>query len=296
MLLGAAVVVVVFVLIWRARRIAALTAFSMRRRPLGPSGVVVGGEAITLERPDAPAVLIVHGAGDTPQTVRYLAEGLYASGYHVVAPLLPGHGRHVREFRRVSADAWRAAVSEAYASVAATHEWVGVVGVSMGGALAVDLAAQRPALPALVLVAPYLAMPPRIERAAQASWVWGMASPLVHSADGLSIFDPVERERNLAYGVFTASALRALRLTVRRAAAALPRVVAPTLVIQSRQDNRISPEAAARAFALLGAPERRLEWIEGAAHIITVDYGRDAVIAALIGWMNAHRASANVSS
>jgi carboxylesterase len=295
MLLGAAVVIVAFVLIWRARQIAALTAFSMRRRPLGPSGIVVGGEEITLARPDAPAVLIVHGAGDTPQTVRYLAEELYANRYHVAAPLLPGHGRHVREFRRVSADAWRAAVSEAYASLAATHEWVGVVGVSMGGALAVDLAAQTPSLPALALVAPYLAMPPRIERAAQASWLWGFASPLVRSADGLSILDPVERERNLAYGVFTASALRALRLTVRRAAAALPRVAAPTLVIQSRQDNRISPEAATRAFELLGAPERRLEWIEGAAHIITVDYGRDAVIAALIAWMNAHRVSANVT-
>jgi esterase/lipase len=72
---------------------------------------------------------------------------------------------------------------------------------------------------------------------------------------------------------------------MRRAVAALPRVVAPTLMIQSREDNRLSVVDAERAFALLGAREKRLEWITGAAHVITVDYGRDAVIASLTSWM-----------
>ena len=54
------------------------------------------------------------------------------------------------------------------------------------------------------------------------------------------MLDPVERDRNLAYGVFTAAGLRALRETMRRAVVALPRVTAPTLVIQSREDNRIA--------------------------------------------------------
>jgi len=286
---------VVLGLAWRARRIAVLTAASMRRRPLGANGVVVGGDAIVCERRGAPAVLIIHGAGDTPQTVRYLADALYAHGYHVFAPLLPGHGRHVRDFRRVSADAWSAAVTAAYERLVDTQPWVGVIGVSMGGALAVQLAATKPAMPALALVAPYLVMPPHIERAARLSWLWGLALPIVPSAEGVSILDPEERARNLAYGVFTATALRALHETTRRAFAALMRVQPPTLVIQSREDNRIATADAKRAFARLGARERRLEWISGAAHIITVDYGRQAVIDALIAWMDAHRPSAPIN-
>jgi carboxylesterase len=105
------------------------------------------------------------------------------------------------------------------------------------------------------------------------------------SAHVFSVLDPVERERSLAYGVFTPAALSALETTVRRAVDALPRVVAPTLVIQSRQDNRISVADAERAFALLGAREKRLQWITGAAHVITVDYGRDVVITSLTSWM-----------
>jgi carboxylesterase len=241
-------------------------------------------------------VLLVHGAGDTPQTVRYLAEALFARGYHVSAPLLPGHGRAVQDFQSVRADDWSAAVSEAFAELRRAHAWVGVIGVSMGGALAVQLAADTPDLPALGLVAPYLAMPRGIERAAQLAWLWGVAVPVVRSAEGISILDPGERERNLAYGVFTAVALRALRTTVRRAVAGLPRVAAPTLVIQSREDNRIAVADAERAFSLLGAKERRFEWISGAAHIITVDYGKETVIAALISWMDQHVQASRLNS
>jgi esterase/lipase len=65
-------------------------------------------------------------------------------------------------------------------------------------------------------------------------------------------------------------------------------VAAPTLMIQSRQDNRISVADAERAFGLIGAPDKHLEWITGAAHVITVDFGRDVVIAQLAAFLESH--------
>jgi carboxylesterase len=252
---------------------------------VGADGIVIGAEGFVHERPGAPALLLLHGAGDTPQTLRYLAQALYERGFHVSAPLLPGHGRSIADFARLQADDLIGAARENYAALRRTHPWLGVVGLSMGGALAVQVAAEHPDLPALGLIAPYLAMPATIARAARLARWWGPFVPVLRSADGLSVFDAVERERSLAYGVFTPAALSALETTVRRAVEALPRVVAPTLVIQSRQDNRISEADAERAFALLGAREKRLQWITGAAHVITVDYGRDVVITSLASWM-----------
>src|SRR5262245_3588478 len=81
---------------------------------IGPDGIIAGAAGYELARPDAPAVLVFHGAGDTPQTVRYLSEELHARGFHVVAPLLPGHGRTIREFSRVTADALTTAAFESY--------------------------------------------------------------------------------------------------------------------------------------------------------------------------------------
>ena len=255
------------------------------RHPVGPDGIIVGAAGYELERSGAPAVLVLHGGGDTPQTVRYLSDELYARGFHVVAPLLPGHGRTIREFSRVTAGALTDSAFASYHALRERHALVGIIGVSMGGALAVQVAAATPDLPALGLVAPYLAMRPRASRLARTSRVWGVLVPAFESSEGFSIRDPSEREKNLAYGVFTAGALRALYLTVQRAVAALPRVTAPTLMIQSREDNRIDRETAERAFARLGAREKRLEWTAGGAHIITVDYGREHVIELLASWM-----------
>lgn len=273
---------------WRARHLRAVAALSTAHRNLGPDGVVVGGEGFVLRRDGAPAILLLHGAGDTPQTLRYVAGALYARGFHVVAPLLPGHGRSIRDFQQVTADALTLAARASYDELVASHDWVAVVGLSMGAALAVQLAASNAQLPALGLIAPYLAMPVGIERAAKLAPVWGPVFPVVRAGDGLSVLDPDERDKSLAYGVFTPGALRALRDTVHRAASQLPAVVAPTLMIQSRQDNRISVADAERAFRLLGARDKHLEWITGAAHVITVDFGRDAVITQLAAFLESH--------
>lgn len=285
MLIAALALVVLGALALRQRRARIMRDITTSHRTLGPDGVVIGGDSFTLERPGAPAVLLLHGGGDTPQTMRYLGDALHARGFHVEAPLLPGHGRTLDEFARVTADDLTTAARESYDGLRRSHGTVALAGLSMGGALAVQLAAEHPDIPALVLLAPYLAMPARVLRAARWAWAWGPFLTAVRSGDGRSIRDPVERDRGLAYGVFTPAALRALRETVRRANDALAGVHSPTLVINSRGDNRIHATDAQRAFDRLGAPEKRLEWISGAGHVITVDYGRDAVIAATADWI-----------
>ena len=272
----------------RERHLRAMEQLVRARRRMGSDGVAIGAAGFVLERARAPAILMLHGAGDTPQTLRYLADAMHARGFHVSVPLLPGHGRSIRDFRRVTADALTLAARQHYDELRASHEWVGMIGLSMGGALAVQIAATHHELPALGLLAPYLSMPRGVVRAAQWSRVWELFAPVVRSTEGVSILDPEERERNLAYGVFTASALRALYETMRRADAALPRVTSPTIMIQSRRDNRISVEDGERSFARLGAHEKCLEWTNEGAHIITVDFGRDAVIARLAAFMASH--------
>jgi carboxylesterase len=257
---------------------------------------MVGAEPFELEATGGRAVLLVHGGGDTPQTLRYLADVLHAHGYAVRAPLLPGHGRELREFSRVTANAWIDAVRCEYRALRARYAWVGVVGLSMGGALAVQLAAEvGAALPALGLVAPYLSIPPFVRRAAKYSHLWGVLVPYVRSADsGRSIHDPAEEAKSRAYGVFTPAALRALVIAADRASALLPRVIAPTIVIQSREDNRITPAACESAYSALGTRDKRLVWVEGAGHIITVDRGRERVFEELVAWFDARAAAAGV--
>jgi carboxylesterase len=86
----------------------------------------------------------------------------------------------------------------------------------------------------------------------------------------------------------TGRALFELSKVMRRARKALPRVTAPTLIVQSREDPRVAPEVAEFALDKLGAKEKQLVWTEGAGHIITVDYGRERVFSEVEKWLRAH--------
>jgi carboxylesterase len=158
----------------------------------------------------------------------------------------------------------------------------------MGGALAVVLAAEFQNISALILIAPYLGMPRLLRIAAATHWLWGRFAGELNGRNPRSIHDPIEREKNLAYGAVTGRALYELSTVMNRARKALPGVRAPTLIVQSREDPRIPPDVAEFALKELGAKEKKLVWTEGAGHIITVDFGRERVFSEVETWLLTH--------
>src|SRR4051812_25853498 len=79
--------------VWRARAARRVERAYAARHPAAADGVVEGAAPFTLRGTNGRALLLLHGSGDTPQTLRYLGERLHAAGYTVHAPLLPGHGQ-----------------------------------------------------------------------------------------------------------------------------------------------------------------------------------------------------------
>ena len=270
------------------------------RLPVGADGIVPGAAAIELQVPGArAAVLLIHGFGDSPDSLRFLAAHLHAGGFAVYAPLLPGHGRTLGEFRASGRAAWLAAARSALADVAARYERVGVVGLSMGGALAVLMAGDEPRVGALALLAPYIAPPARLQWFARVAPAVGALVPYIGrgASNPRSILDPEERARSLGYGTSTPRLLSELNTLASDARAALGRVRAPTLYVQSREDNRLTESAAEATFAAIGAPVKRLEWVTGSGHVITVDYARRRVDELVTSWMVEHlRATAGASA
>jgi carboxylesterase len=266
------------------------------RQGADTAAILPGAETIDLQEGGSHGVLLLHGFGDTPQTLALMARRLRKSGYSVLAPLLPGHGRSMESFAESRASDWIAAAMDAFTNMCGRHDSVSVVGLSMGGALGVLLAAEHPEIPALILVAPYLGMPRPLRVAAATHWLWGRLVGEVNARNPRSVRDPIEREKNLAYGTVTGRELHELSKVVRRARKSLANVRAPTLIIQSREDPRCPPAVAEFALKTLGSGEKKLVWTEGAGHIITVDYGRDRVFGDVERWLNAHTGSGTAAA
>ena len=279
---------------FRSHRRRTRVADSMRL-PVGPDGIIPGAQSIVLSGSDTHAVLLIHGFGDTPQTLRGLATYLHdVHGWSVRAPLLPGHGRTLAAFDATSGDTWLAAMRQEYDELCTRYPTVTLVGLSMGGALATLIASRDADLPALVLLAPYLTPPGRAERLAPLAGLIGLMVPYLRGGDRTtSIFDPAARERSLGAGAVSPRRIRDLVATAHDARLAAADVRAPTLLLHSRTDYRIPVSLAEQhAGFFTAAPVCEQRWVEGAGHVITVDFGHERVWAETAGWLRKHAGSA----
>ncbi len=88
-------------------------------------------------------VLVIHGFGGSPVSVRPWAQSFNNSGYSVSVPRLPGHGTNWQDLNSTAAADWFAVIEKSFTDLKAKTDHVFVAGFSNGGALALRLAQIR---------------------------------------------------------------------------------------------------------------------------------------------------------
>lgn len=215
-------------------------------------------------------VLLIHGFTGSPRSLRPWAEDLVARGYRVELPLLPGHGTCWQDMERTDETDWYGAVESAFDSLAAQTDSVAVCALSMGGSLALELAAHRP-VAALVLVNPsvgttdkrflFLPVLSKVRRSIPAIGD-DIAAPGVE--EGAYPRTPLK----------CTVALTRLWRTVR---SHLGQVTAPVLLFRSRTDHVVDPSSAAIIVGEVGSKEVQEVMLERSYHVATLDYDAPAI-------------------
>ncbi|MBK8984987.1 MAG: alpha/beta fold hydrolase [Chloroflexi bacterium] len=228
--------------------------------------------------PGGPAAaLLVHGFPGTPAEVRPLAAALHAQGWTVHAPLLPGFGPQIADMFTYGQEDWVTAVRQAQTQLRSQYETVLLVGYSLGGAIALNIAAQEPPN-ALVLLAPF----------------WQIGGPAIAAVwrgirqlfPEIQFFKWIDFSNPQMQRVFenwrdvldlddpqVQAALQSLRVPARfvdeilalgqAAKAAAPTIHLPTLVIQGSQDITIAPKATHELMRSLGGQVHYHEFATG---------------------------------
>jgi carboxylesterase len=102
------------------------------------------------------AALLIHGFPGTPAELRGIGEFLHQQGWTVSCPLLPGFGEQIETLARRTHHDWYNAVCLEMTALHKKYQRIALVGYSMGGALALQVAAQHSVTPeALILIAPF---------------------------------------------------------------------------------------------------------------------------------------------
>lgn len=213
------------------------------------------------------AALLLHGLTGTPRSVSGVAAALARAGLATASPLLPGHGTSPDDLERTGWADWTAAADEAYRTLAATHDRVVVMGLSMGGSLACWVAAlHEPA--GLVLVNPFVDPPAESFREILRT-VLDQGHRSVPGIGG-DLADP-DGPGEGGYDELPVRPLLSLCDGLDGLVGMLADVACPTLLFTSRTDHVVPPVSSDVAAARLGGPVERV-WLERSYHLATLDH------------------------
>jgi carboxylesterase len=160
---------------------------------------------------------------------------------------------------------------ESYDRLAATHSRVYVLGLSLGGVLALKVAQERPVAGALVIAAPLDLG--RFRRTA----VPLLALALESVAKTPAILDPESRARHPGYRRMPLRAVVELIRLQSEVEVQLPRITAPLRLLYSRRDPTVRIDDASRILRAASRAQGSIEYLDGSAHVVTVDRERERV-------------------
>ncbi|MBE7385965.1 MAG: alpha/beta fold hydrolase [Leptolyngbya sp. SIO1E4] len=215
--------------------------------------------------PSADAVVIcLHGFTGTPYEVGPAVRAIADKGLSVVVPLLPGHGYRDRaeqkqKFARITPDGMLAAVRQEIARARERYRHVGMFGFSMGGAIALTMAAEG-LLDVCAVAAPALRLPRKAE----------ILIPLLSWAS-FTLAAPITEEFYLpAYEFYHSRALRTLWQLSRHAQQQLPQIHCPMLAVHSHNDLTVPPVVLQMMQARM-AVQIETAWFDNSGHSMLLD-------------------------
>ncbi len=229
------------------------------------------------------ACLVLHGFAGSPAEVRPVIQHLADHGITVSAPVLPGHGTSPEALKETRSRHW---IRAAEAELIALQERFGaknvhVVGFSMGGLIALYLAAHHEVASVTTLATP----------AKLADWrqvLVPLAKYLVPWYESRIRNPEIAAQLESNYERMPTSAIHSLLRLARRVRKDLPRITAPVMSLQGDRDKWIAPESAAYITENVSSRERRKQLLPGRNHFVALERGRDEVCQAVYGWIEAH--------
>jgi carboxylesterase len=231
-------------------------------------------------------VLLLHGFAGTPPELRRLGEHLAANGYRCRGPAIAGHGSTPEALEATTRRDWTRSVQEELDTLARDCDEVMVAGQSMGGTLALHLAATDLRVAAVATLAAPV-------------WLSGIATRAIPIArrvmrwhrpgDDIDLYDLEAIDELYSHGLRPMRAIHEFAGLLREVRDELAAVRAPVLVLHGGRDRTIAPANAAEIERrLVCSSEVVRRSFPRSGHGMSVDIDRDAINVAVLQWFDGH--------
>ncbi|MGW3143097.1 alpha/beta hydrolase [Streptomyces sp. NPDC001177] len=217
-------------------------------------------------------VLLCHGFTGSPQSLRPWAEHHAEHGLTASLPLLPGHGTHWEDLQLTGWQDWYAEVDRELRVLRERCARVFVAGLSMGGALALRLAAKHgEAVDGVVVVNPANKVH------GLSAYALPVARHLVRTTKGIASDIAKPGAAETGYDRVPLHAAHSLRTFFRLLDGELPQVTQPLLLLRSAQDHVVPPADSARILSRVSSLDVTEVVLEQSYHVATLDHDADRI-------------------
>jgi carboxylesterase len=199
--------------------------------------------------------LIVHGFGGRPAEVFPLADFLRTKGYEVLCPELKGHTGKRRDLHGVSYKEWIASAEEGLRKLQAECNTVVLIGFSMGGLIAVNLAAKHSAAALVTLNMPIY------------HWdVKRICINLLHDFRSGDFSNLCRYVRSTC--ALPLSALIHFKLILSRTKGLLKQVTCPVFVAQAMEDDTVQARSAQYIYDHVSSGTKAIQYYGNSGHLL----------------------------
>ncbi|MDP3713693.1 MAG: alpha/beta fold hydrolase [Mycobacteriales bacterium] len=245
--------------------------------------VLPGAEPIDLRAEGPVGVLISHGFTGCPQSVRGWAEHLHTEGgLSVRVPLLPGHGTRWQDMNATGWSDWYATIEAAYDELRERCATVFVMGLSMGGTLALRVAEQRSDVAGVVTVNASLATDRKDAKLLPVAKLLVGAFPGIGS--DIKKPGPVE----LAYPKLPLKAAHSFQQAWPVVRGDLQRISCPVLAFRSAVDHVVPAVSGRLLLEGLAGKDVEERVLEDSYHVATLDNDAPRIFAESLEFVTAH--------
>ena len=227
--------------------------------------------------------VLCHGFTGMPGSMLEWGQALATAGLTVRIPRLPGHGTRWQDANATTWRDWYDELERAFDDVRRTCERTYVMGLSMGGTLALRLAEERGAdLAGVVVVNPSLFT---LRKDAKLLPVLRLFlpsfPPIASDVKKPGIVEP-------AYDRLPLKGTYQLSLLWKVTNADLGRLSQPLLVFTSRDDHVVEPVNSTRLMEAAGTSDKRQIVLEESYHVATMDNDLPRIIDETLAFIAAH--------
>jgi carboxylesterase len=198
--------------------------------------------------------------------VRPMAEYLNSNGYHVYAPLLPGHGTSPKDLNNKTWKDWVSAIKTIYMDIKDKYKYIFIAGESMGGVLSCYIAADYPDIRGIVLYAPAI----KVKNLGFSRFIRYIRKFMPKNSNNK------KNRKQLfpwqGYNVHPTSAAfqmyRLQKATLRK----LSSIKQPSIIFHGKLDQTISSESSLLVFNKIDSIKKEYVFLENSPHTIILDH------------------------